>query len=621
MPKTSIASEKARHSFCEPALGRYVRAQDRLHLHLQDSKRQQASWGSDEHFTECCRRCDGKWKGEEKGKYLEFMICQFYQATLSVSLSVYLPSFLPIIAIQSFIAIALCLQVKSMRKYDFLAWLIRQNPSLSTLNFTETQFKVQQVKWNRHRRHVPYTIYNGVIFDWVVGNIFPTEWPFEDNEEDKDVFCLELSSVIGSPEFLHHLLQKANDFLPSDAAVPPFGLGFLLSYECKYRGELGPSDLLDMLLGDLMFRRPGDKGAGHSAAVKDLYRDWITFMRQRQEHELNLKDPVEVDITDVRVNLNRKRLESSSDPAFDDDWDSDSSSKSKPPYKRLRRSPSSPPPTVKPRSGLLHWLSSTTTRFKPDVSLNVHNNKSKEKGSPGHTNEDQSSDPDSSSILFKLLALHQAILEASQCKAYWNKTSGPDLLRLICFQKFLYFRHFIFHLSEEGKTLCVKNGPSVDSSYTVSSTSTSKSSPSPSLVVTPTNEVSASVEQGSDSLNNPQAQFGDNSNIKSNKSANEALDIAEVDALLLSSSNLSCSTAEVIRNGEESLDAAEVDVLLMTFNTTAASNSFDRLSLTSTQASWQSVNTPNTSTHLSFFTASPSTSSLSLSPVFSSPPS
>ncbi|KAJ3856201.1 hypothetical protein EV368DRAFT_78961 [Lentinula lateritia] len=522
-----------------------------------------------------------------------------------------------------------------MRKYDFLAWLIRKNPALSTLNFTETQFKVQQVKWNRHRRHVPYTIYNGVIFDWVVGNISSAEWPFEDNEEDKDVFCLEISSVIGSPEFLHHLLQKANDFLPSDAAVPPFGLGFLLSYECKYRGELGPSDLLDMLLGDLMFGRPGDKGAGHSAAAKDLYRDWITFMRQRQEHELNFK---EVDITDVRVNLNRKRLESSSDPAFDDDWDSDSSSKSKPPYKRLRRSPSSPaPPTVKPRSGLLHWLSSTTTRFKPDVSLNVHNNKSKEKGSPGHTNEDQSSDPDSSSILFKHRANHEdppgwiCVKVASSTASsdprsipmqglleqdVGPRSPSPNMLPEIPLLSSFHFPSYALMtpVSEEGKTLCVKNGPSVDSSYTVSSTSTSKSSPSPSLVVTPTNEVSAS-------LNNPQAQFGDNSNIKSNKSANEALDIAEVDALLLSSSNLSCSTAEVIRNGEESLDAAEVNVLLMTFNTTAASNSFDRLSLTSTQASWQSVNTPNTSTHLSFFTASPSTSSLSLSPVFSSPPS
>ncbi|KAJ3936198.1 MAG: hypothetical protein NXY57DRAFT_282784 [Lentinula lateritia] len=151
--------------------------------------------------------------------------------------------------------------------------------------------------------------------------------------------------------------------------------------------------------------------------------------------------------------------------------------------------------------------------------------------------------------------------------------------------------------------------PSVDSSNTVSPTS--KSSSFPSLVVT-SNKVFDSVEQGSNSLNNAQAQLGDDSNIKFNKSASDALDIAEVDALLLSSSNLSCSTAEVIRNGEESSDAAEVDGLLMTFNTTAASSSFDRLSLTSTQAS-QSVNISNTS---SFFTASSSTSSSS---VISSP--
>ncbi|KAJ3877447.1 hypothetical protein F5051DRAFT_464783 [Lentinula edodes] len=523
-----------------------------------------------------------------------------------------------------------------MYKCDLLAWLINKKPSLSTLNLTETQFKVQQVKWNRHRRHVPYTIYNGVIFDWVVGYVFRAEWPFEDDEKDKDVFCLELSSVIGSPEFLHHLLLKANNFLSSDAAVPPFGLGFLLSCESKFRGELGPFDLLDMLLGDMMFGQAGDKGAGNSAAVKDLYRDWITCRRQRQEHELNSK---EADITDVRVNLNRKRLELSSDPAFDDDWDSDSSSKSKPPYKRLRRNTSPAPPAVKPRSGLLQWLSSTTTRFKPDVSLNVHNNKSKEKGSPEHTNEDQLSDPGSSSFLFRHRADHEdppgwiCVQPASSTassdpqsiptQGLLEQDVGPEspspniMLPEIPLLSSFHFPSYALMtpVTEEVKTLCVKNSHLVDSSNTISSTS--KSSSFPSLVVT-SNEVSGSVEQGSHSLNNAQAQLGDNSNVKYNKSASEALDIAEVDALLLSSSNLSCSTAEVIRNGEESLDAAEVDGLLITFNTTAASNSFDRLSLTSTQAS-QSVNISKTSTHLSFFTASSSTPSLSSSSVLSSP--
>ncbi|KAJ4466885.1 hypothetical protein C8J55DRAFT_565535 [Lentinula edodes] len=518
-----------------------------------------------------------------------------------------------------------------MHKYDFLAWLINKSPSLSTLDFTETQFKVQQVKWNRHRRHVPYTIYNGVIFDWVVGNVFPVEWPFEDDEKDKDVFCLELSSVIGSPEFLHHLLSKANKFLSSDAAVPPFGLGFLLSCESKFRGELGPSDLLDMLLGDMMFGQLGDKGAGNSAAVKDLYRDW----RQRQEHELNSK---EADITDAKVNLNRKRLKSSSDPAFDDDRDSDSSLQSKPPYKRLRRNTSPAPPAVKQRSGLLQWLSSTTTRFKPDVSLNAHNIKVKEKGSPEqqHTNEDQSSDPGSSSFLFKHRVDHEdppgwiCVKPASSTassdpqsiptQGLLEQDVGPGspspdiMLPEIPLLSSFHFPSYALmtQVTEEVKTLCVKNSHLVDSSNTVSSTS--KSSSFPSLIVT-SDEAFDSVEQGSDSLNNAQAQLGDNSDVKYNKSASEALDIAEVDALLLSSSNLSCSTAEVIQNGEESLDAAEVDGLLMTFNTTAASNSFDRLSLTSTQAS-QSVNISNTSTHLSFFTASPSNSSSS---VLSSP--
>ncbi|KAJ3891147.1 hypothetical protein GG344DRAFT_77201 [Lentinula edodes] len=548
-----------------------------------------------------------------------------------------------------------------MYKCDLLAWLINKNPSLSTLNFTETQFKVQQVKWNRHRRHVPYTIYNGVIFDWVVGYVFRAEWPFEDDEKHMDLFCLELSSVIGSPEFLHHLLSKADKFLSSDAAVPPFGLGFLLSCESKFRGELGPSDLLDMLLGGMMFGQAGDKGAGNSAAVKDLYRDWITCRRQRQEHELSSK---EADITDAKVNLNRKRLELSSDPAFDDDWDSDSSSKSKPPYKRLRRNTSPAPPTVKPRSGLLQWLSSTTTRFKPDVSLDVHNIKVKEKGSPEqqHTNEDQSSDPGSSSFLFKVGMLKSSLIECGMPDTFsyaqhpvdhedppgWicvqpasSSTASSDpqsiptqglleqdvgpgspspniMLPEIPLLSSFHFPSYALMtpVTEEVKTLSAKNGPSVDvdSSNTVSSTS--KSSSCPSLVGT-SNEVSGSVEQGSHSLNNALAQLGDDSGIKFIKSASDALDIAEVDALLLSSSNLSCSTAEVIRNGEESLDAAEVDGLLMTFNTTAASNSFDRLSLASTQAS-QSVNISNTSTHLSFFTASPSNSSLSSSSVLSS---
>ncbi|KAJ3868035.1 hypothetical protein EV359DRAFT_78052 [Lentinula novae-zelandiae] len=380
-----------------------------------------------------------------------------------------------------------------------------------------------------------------------------------------------------------------------------------------------------MLLGDIMFGQAGDKGAGDSAAVKDLYRDW----RQRQEHELNSKDPVEADITDARVNLNRKRLESSSDPAFDDDWDSDSSLKSKPPYKRLRRSPSSPtPPTVKQRSGLLQWLSSTTTRFKPDVSLNVHNIKAKEKGSPEqqHTNEDQPSDPGSSSFLFKHRVDHEdppgwICVKPASSDPQSVSTQGlleqdvgpgspsPNMLPEIPLLSSFHFPSYAL------MTPVTEEVPSVDSSNTVSSTS--KSSSFPSLVVT-SNGVFDSVEQGSNSLNNAQAQLGDDSNIIFNKSASDALDIAEVDALLLSSSNLSCSTAEVIRNGEESLDAAEVDGLLMTFNTTAASSSFDRLSLTSTQAS-QSVNISNTSTHLSFFTASPSNSSLSSSSILSSP--
>ncbi|KAJ3987042.1 hypothetical protein F5890DRAFT_1499794 [Lentinula detonsa] len=261
---------------------------------------------------------------------------------------------------------------------DLILWLTRRLRStvkvesgyLVTIpNFSPTQFEVLRVKWNRCRRQVPHVIYNGAIFNWVE-SILLVEPPFE---EQKDVFCLELSSAIGSPEILHYLL-KANDLNSNlHAAVPPFGLGFLLSCE-SFRGELKSFEWLDMILGDVMRGRSGNNGESN-APVKDLYRDWLQRDRQPREHDhiltvestRMLSRSAEIE-TSAFETANRKRPEPSADVY---ELGSASNSTSEPPSKRPRSSPSAP--LARSRSGLLQWLSLTTTQIKPDHS-NVHHN-------------------------------------------------------------------------------------------------------------------------------------------------------------------------------------------------------------------------------------------------------
>ncbi|KAJ3747839.1 hypothetical protein DFH05DRAFT_857424 [Lentinula detonsa] len=189
--------------------------------------------------------------------------------------------------------------------------------------------------------------------------------------------------AIGSPEFLHYLL-KANDLNSNlHAAVPPFGLGFLLSCE-SFRGELKSFEWLDMILGDVMRGRSGNNGESN-APVKELYQDWLQRDRQPREHDhiltvestRMLSRSAEIE-TSAFETANRKRPEPSADVY---ELGSASNSTSEPPSKRPRSSPSAP--LARSRSGLLQWLSLTTTQIKPDHS-NAHHN---EIASQKHSND------------------------------------------------------------------------------------------------------------------------------------------------------------------------------------------------------------------------------------------
>ncbi|KAJ4468749.1 hypothetical protein J3R30DRAFT_1600842 [Lentinula aciculospora] len=275
-----------------------------------------------------------------------------------------------------------------MLKYDFFTWLDRcrnKGTSLVIPNFSDIQFEVLRVKWNRSRQRVPYTIYNGPIFDWVE-SMFLTQPPFE---KQVDTFCLEFSNVIGSPVLLHHLLEAGsipNNDSPTLRTVPPFGLGFLLACE-SFRGELKPSHLLDVLFGDIVYGQSGEKGT-ENAPVKYLYRDWLHWKRQQRDRDIDTKVtmvPSHDDIESLQIQQSttaepvetvirkRLRVEPSSGPVLSDD-DLDVNSISEPLTKRQRKEPPSLPP-AHARSGLLQWLSSTTTRFKPSNSVSTSRHK------------------------------------------------------------------------------------------------------------------------------------------------------------------------------------------------------------------------------------------------------
>ncbi|KAJ3770188.1 hypothetical protein FB446DRAFT_745010 [Lentinula raphanica] len=259
-----------------------------------------------------------------------------------------------------------------MSNYDFLLWFTSNSPagnlSSSTIpNFSETHFEVLRVKWNRCRRQVPHSIYNGAIFNWIERALLSGSPSYE---EDKALFCLELAGFIGSPEFLHRLLESNGLNLASAHGIPPFGLGYLVSCEI-FRGEMKVEEWLDAVLGDVLCGGSGgddDISAG-TTLVKALYSDWLRW--KRRQHELNHASKTS---TTASVNSNQVRLGSSSskrkrplqpDADTRDEVGTASNIACEPPFKRPKRSHSSLPQlAVKSRSGLLQWLTSSTTSGK-----------------------------------------------------------------------------------------------------------------------------------------------------------------------------------------------------------------------------------------------------------------
>ncbi|KAJ3729641.1 hypothetical protein C8R42DRAFT_171641 [Lentinula raphanica] len=270
-----------------------------------------------------------------------------------------------------------------MSNYDFLLWFTSNSPagnlSSSTIpNFSETHFEVLRVKWNRCRRQVPHSIYNGAIFDWIEGALLSGSASYE---EDKALFCLELAGFIGSPEFLHRLLESNGLNLASAHGVPPFGLGYLVSCEI-FRGEMKVEEWLDAVLGDVLCGGSGgddDISAG-TTLVKALYSDWLRW--KRHQHELNHASKTS---TTASVNSTQVQLDSSSskrkrplqpDADTRDEVGTASNIACEPPFKRPKRSHSSLPQlAVKSRSGLLQWLTSSTTPIQPQDSRLIIRNK------------------------------------------------------------------------------------------------------------------------------------------------------------------------------------------------------------------------------------------------------
>ncbi|KAJ3781983.1 hypothetical protein GGU10DRAFT_364962, partial [Lentinula aff. detonsa] len=440
---------------------------------------------------------------------------------------------------------------------DLLLWLTRhlrstvkvENNSLVTIpNFSPTQFEVLRVKWNRCRRQVPHVIYNGAIFNWVE-SILLVEPPFE---EEKDVFCLELSSAIGSPEFLHCLL-KANDLNSNlHAAVPPFGLGFLLSCD-SFRGELNSSEWLDMILGDVMRGRPDNNGESN-APVKYLYRDWLRRDRQPREHDhiltvestRMLSRSAEIE-TSAFETANRKRPEPSADVY---ELGSASRSSSEPPSKRPRRSSSSAPLVVKSRSGLLQWLSLTTTQIKPDH-LNVHHNEIASRKHSNDLNTQNTSkvctDPEDPSGWVcvgspsQYPSDTQSIAPQGPMNQGIDSTSPSTRLPEIPLLSSFHLSSSSYDLEaptcEEDKTRRSNDGAQIDSSNTVSSTSKSSSFLPLIADAAGKDHVEQSVnpsdrDQSSDDSDTEPGNIPAHSKDFGNEASEETLDAAEVDALL-----------------------------------------------------------------------------------------
>ncbi|KAJ3999888.1 hypothetical protein F5050DRAFT_770687 [Lentinula boryana] len=439
---------------------------------------------------------------------------------------------------------------------DLILWLTRHlrstvkienNALVAIPNFSPTQFEVLRVKWNRCRRKVPHVIYNGAIFNWVE-SILLVEPPFE---EEKGVFCLELSSAIGSPEFLHCLL-KANDLNSNlHAAAPPFGLGFLLSCE-SFRGELKSSEWLDMILGDVMRELSASNNGESNASVNDLYRDWLRRDRQPREHEhistvestRILSRSAETEASAFETS-NRKRPEPSADVY---ELGSASNSTSEPPSKRPRRSSPSAPLAVRSRSGLLQWLSLTTTQIKPDH-LNVHH---KEIASRKHSNDLNTqntskvcTDPEDPSGWVCVGSTSQYPSDTQNIAPQGPMNQGtdstspstrlPEIPLLSSFQLSSY--DLEAPTCEEDKTRRSNDGAQIDSSNTVSSTS--KSSSFLPLVANAAGKghVEQSVnssdrERPSDDSDTEPVDIQAHSKDFGNEASEETLDAAEVDALL-----------------------------------------------------------------------------------------
>ncbi|KAF9071897.1 hypothetical protein BDP27DRAFT_1418709 [Rhodocollybia butyracea] len=289
-----------------------------------------------------------------------------------------------------------------MSDYNFTSWLIQPSTSHSPTALNLNVLNVIEIdgfreKWNRSRREVPQIIYNGIVFDWLESLLLPAGTHIHTSQLDedlslKDMFCLELANAIGSPEFLHHLLKSSSSYYQgyqdvdnnnitgtrSAMTIPPFGLGYLVSRENSGRGKLASFELLESLLGSTLRRVTKDLDNEEKTAVTWLYQDWLSWKRQNGD-ELELKPATSKDPQNLKRFEPEPELECVVvEPGLD----------SEPLVKRPRLdllSGSKSVPPSRTRTTLMHWLNSATARSKAEKeNMNIL----KSSGSPPKDPED-----------------------------------------------------------------------------------------------------------------------------------------------------------------------------------------------------------------------------------------
>ncbi|KAF5390144.1 hypothetical protein D9757_003763 [Collybiopsis confluens] len=243
-----------------------------------------------------------------------------------------------------------------MKQYNFLGWF--ENSRLSPISpnlISATQIEVLRVKWNRCRKNVPFTIYNGVIYDWIEGKI-----PRDDGE--RDLFSLELAEAIGSPEFLRHLLGISASALNTNPSTPPFGLGFILSG--KNLQNKTPYEMLDTVLGEALCV---------GSVLAELHDDWLCWKRQTDSVCLepttqSFQKAVNSLSENPQIHNKRAQPEPQINSTFECAQDAenvDPQITSVVKHPRAEGSQSIPQ-APRTRSGFFRWIDSASTRFTPN---------------------------------------------------------------------------------------------------------------------------------------------------------------------------------------------------------------------------------------------------------------